>query len=45
MAYIAFSGYDNPGLDVDGAAAALRGAGYTVHRMPEKYREHGSSAR
>jgi hypothetical protein len=27
-------------LDVDGAAVALRRAGYTVHRMPEKYRPY-----
>jgi hypothetical protein len=40
MAYIAFNGCDNPDLDVDGAAAALREAGYTVHRMPEKYRRY-----
>jgi hypothetical protein len=40
MAYIAFSSYCDPDLpiDVDGAAAALRAAGYTVHRMPDKYR-------
>jgi hypothetical protein len=28
------------GLHRRGAAAALRAAGYTVHRMPEKYRRY-----
>jgi hypothetical protein len=27
-------------IDVDGAAAALQKAGYTVHRLPEKYRKY-----
>jgi hypothetical protein len=39
MAYIAFSGYMD-GTDADGAAAALQKAGYTVHRLPDKYRKY-----
>jgi hypothetical protein len=39
MAYITFSSYDGP-IDVDGAAAALQAASYTVHRLPEKYRKY-----
>jgi hypothetical protein len=40
MTSICFSaGFDGrQHLDVDGAAAALRQAGYEVHRMPDKYR-------
>jgi hypothetical protein len=37
MAQICF-GYNNEGLDVDGAAAALERAGFAVHRLPEEYR-------
>lgn len=36
MAYIAFA--DEVEYDADGAAAELEQAGYTVHRLPEKFR-------
>jgi hypothetical protein len=41
MAPQSFSSYCDPDLpiNVDGAAAALRAAGYTVHRLPDKYRK------
>jgi hypothetical protein len=40
MAYVAFSGYSDYPIDVDGAAVALQEAGYTVHRLPDKYRKY-----
>lgn len=38
MGEVVFSGNLDP--DPDGCAAALREAGFEVHRMPEHYRKH-----